>query len=70
MQHSGLLGTAGGVREGNTFFFNVRSVSLTLGKIDRYFNLLARRETVGLDVDQDGVVASLLDGSDLAEGHE
>jgi hypothetical protein len=56
MQHSGLLGIAGvreiaRVREGNTLFLNVRSISLTLGKIDRYFNLLTRRETVGLDID-------------------
>ena len=61
MQHSGSLGIAG-VRERNTLFFNVGSVSLTLGKIDRYFNLLARCETVGLDVRLDSVVASLLDG--------
>jgi hypothetical protein len=50
MQHSRLV-VIFWVREGNMFFFIVGSVSLALGKIDRYFNLLARCETVGLDVD-------------------
>jgi hypothetical protein len=69
MQHNRLLGIAG-VREGNKFLFIVGSVSFALGKIDRYLNLLARFETVGLDVDYDSVVASLQDGFDFAEGHE
>jgi len=69
MQLSSLLGSSGsgGIRERYTLLVIVESVGLVLGKIGRYFNLLARVETDGLDVDRESAVASLLDLSDVWE---
>jgi hypothetical protein len=66
MQHGRLPGVFG-VGERNILLVVVDSVSIALAKIDRYFNLLARFETAGLDVYLDSVVASLPDGSDTVE---
>jgi len=66
MQLGGFPGIVG-ITKRDTFFFIVGSVSIALGKIDRYFYLLARRETIGLDENYDGIVASLLDASDTVE---
>jgi hypothetical protein len=57
-----------GVREGYTLSFNVGSVSIALGKIDSYFDLVASFEPVCLDVNYDSVVASLVDPSDEPVG--
>jgi len=60
-----LAGIAGIIR-GNMRYATVEGVIIiALEKNDRYFNLLARVETVGLDLNHDGVVVSLLDESDM-----